>query len=52
MARAAYDDMTAGKLLTPPPNTFAPCCPTRGAIREDPQELGFDPCWPIWASHA
>ena len=40
-ARTAYDDMTAGKLLAPPPNTYAPCF-RRVAVQEYPQELGFD----------
>lgn len=40
-ARMAYDDMTSGELLTPPPNTFAPCF-RRVAVQEYPQELGFD----------
>lgn len=40
-ARVAFDDAMAGKLITPPENTFAPCF-RRVAVTEYPQELGFD----------
>lgn len=40
-ARTQFEDMTEGKFLTPPPNTFAPCF-RRVAVKEYPQELGFD----------
>jgi membrane-associated protease RseP (regulator of RpoE activity) len=33
--------MIAGKMIVPPPHTFAPCF-RRVAVKEYPQELGFD----------
>lgn len=41
-ARSEYADMVAGKPITPPPNAFGPCFHPV-AIKEQPQELGFDP---------
>src|SRR5215472_4354574 len=41
-ARTEFADMIAGKWITPPPNTFGPCF-RPVALKEAPQDLGFDP---------
>ena len=40
-ARTDFANMIAGKMIVPPPHTFAPCF-RRVAVKEYPQELGFD----------